>query len=98
MGSTTSTSTTATSGPTTVTPYATTMSPGSVVDFNGRNFGHEETVSVRLNGVEIATAHADGGGNFSTGSLRVPSTTGTYTYTFVGASSGKSLTSTIQVQ
>ena len=70
----------------------------SVIDFNGRNFGHEETVNITLNGSQVGSAHADGGGNFSTGSMRIPSGAGTYTYAFTGATSGTSLTSTVTVQ
>lgn len=73
------------------------FSAGGAIDFGGRGFNHEENVSVTLNGMQVATAHADGGGNFSTGSLRVPSTPGTYTYLFTGAM-GDSATATITVR
>jgi hypothetical protein len=61
------------------------FSAGSSMDFSGRNFGHEQQITVMLNGQTVATAHADGGGNFSTGSIAVPSTPGTYVYTFMGS-------------
>jgi hypothetical protein len=68
------------------------------VDFSGRNFGHEETVTISRNGSQVGSAHADGGGNFSTGSMSIPSAAGTYTYAFTGSNSGKSASSTITVQ
>jgi hypothetical protein len=88
------------SGTPSVMPASVTIPAGSssVVDFNGRNFGHEENVTITRNGVQVGTVHADGGGNFSTGSMSVPSAAGTYTYTFAGANSGTSLSSTITVQ
>jgi hypothetical protein len=70
---------------------------GGVMDFGGRNFGHEEQVHVMLNGQTIATAHADGGGNFSTGSIRLPSTPGDYMYMFHGLTSGDMLSATLHV-
>jgi hypothetical protein len=57
---------------------------GESIDFGGHGFMHEEQIAVTTGGVLIATAHADGGGNFSTGSLRVPNIPGTYTYLFTG--------------
>jgi hypothetical protein len=65
-----------------------TIRAGTTVDFTGRNFGHEEGVSVTMNGHTVTTAHADGGGNFSTGSLPALLTNGTVTYTFTGQNSG----------
>lgn len=73
-----------------------TFSKGGTIDFGGRNFNHEEDITVTLNGATVAHAHADGGGNFSTGSLSLPSSAGTYTYTFTGAS-GDSASATITV-
>ena len=61
---------------------------GGSIDFGGRHFGHEETVLVTQGATTVASAHADGGGNFSTGSLRLPTTAGTYTYSFRGQNSG----------
>jgi hypothetical protein len=75
-----------------------TIMHGGSIDFVGRNFGHEETVTITLNGSQIATAHADGGGNFSTGSMAGPATAGTYVYTFKGQSSGITATATITAQ
>jgi len=68
----------------------------SVLDFGGHNFNHEENVTVTLNGQTVETAHADGGGNFSTGNLTAPATPGTYTYVFTGAN-GDSASATITV-
>lgn len=82
----------------TLMPSSETVGPGTVVDWNGRSFGHEETVNVTRNGQIVAIAHADGGGNFTTGSFTLPMTPGTYVYTFTGVTSGTSLTSTITVQ
>ncbi|HEY6021842.1 MAG TPA: hypothetical protein VIY48_18855 [Candidatus Paceibacterota bacterium] len=70
---------------------------GGSVDWVGRGFGHEETVNIMRNGTSIGAAHADGGGNFSTGSMSVPATAGTYTYTFTGATSGMTATATLTV-
>jgi hypothetical protein len=67
---------------------------GGTIDFGGHNFMHEEDILVTLNGQTIATAHADGGGNFSTGSIRLPSTPGTYTYLFQGQN-GDSVSATV---
>ncbi len=82
----------------TLSPTTQTVSPNQRIDFNGRNFGHEETVNITRNGTVVGTAHADGGGNFSTGSLTIPDTAGVYTYTFAGGTSGIQTTSTITVQ
>ncbi len=83
---------------TTLTPVTQNVTAGQHVDFNGRNFGHEETVTIMLNGSQTGTAHADGGGNFTTGSITTPTMSGTYTYTFVGATSNIQMLSTIIVQ
>lgn len=74
-----------------------TVSAGGTIDFVGRNFNHEENITVTLNGSTVAMAHADGGGNFSTGNVMLPSTPGSYTYTFTGTS-GDSTTAMITVQ
>ena len=74
-----------------------TVMGGGAVDFAGRNFGHEEQVTITRNGTQVGSSHADGGGNFSTGSMTVPSASGTYTYTFTGATSGFSATATVTV-
>lgn len=74
-----------------------TVSRNGTIDFVGRNFGHEENVSITLSGSLLRTVHADGGGNFSTGSMQAPGTAGTYQYVFTGATSGRTATSTITV-
>jgi hypothetical protein len=51
-----------------------------------------------LNGTTIGQGFTNLGGGFSTGSMSTPTTPGTYIYTFVGQSSGKSATATITVQ
>jgi len=71
--------------------------PGSSVDFIGTNFGREEDVVVMSDGATIITAHADGSGNFSTGSIPVPTTNGSKTYTFVGLKSGITTTVTLSL-
>jgi hypothetical protein len=70
---------------------------GTNTDFGGHNFGSEEHVSVKLNGTQVATAFTNLEGGFSTGSVTVPNTTGSYTYTFTGLSSGKTASVTITV-
>lgn len=84
------------SGPATLTPSNATYNPGATVDWNGRNFSHEQDVTVMLNGQQVAKAHADDGGNFTTGSYTLPSTPGTYTYTFTD-SAGDNMSSTITI-
>lgn len=84
-------------GPARIDQNGRSLSLGTSIDFGGHNFGLEETVLVTLNGQTVATAHADGGGNFSTGSMNTPSAVGTYTYQFTGQNSGRSATATITV-
>ena len=74
-----------------------TVEAGRSINFLGHNFGREENVTVASGGVTLKTVHADGGGNFSTGSMSVSNTPGTYTYTFTGAGSGRSASATITV-
>lgn len=74
-----------------------TVRAGGHLDFVGRNFGSEENVEMRLSGSLIRTVHADGGGNFSTGSMSAPTTPGTYTYVFTGQNSGRTANSVITV-
>ncbi|MBU6232275.1 fibronectin type III domain-containing protein [Patescibacteria group bacterium] len=81
----------------TITPSSGTFPSGSTVDWNGRGFGHEEQVTVTENGKLAGSAHADGGGNFTTGSMTLPTTPGSYTYSFAG-SSGDSASASIEVQ
>ncbi len=66
----------------TVTTGSTMVKPGQHLDFTGHNFTHETDVQVSVNGVMQAKTHADGGGNFSTGSIIGPEKEGTYTYVF----------------
>jgi hypothetical protein len=73
------------------------INAGGSIDLSGRNFGHEENVVVTLNGATVATAHADGGGNFSTGSIAAPTVAGTYVYHFTGQTSGVTGIATITV-
>ncbi len=70
---------------------------GSSVDFGGNNFGSEEHVSVVRNGMQVGSAFTNLAGGFSTGSMPVPNTTGTYTYTFTGLTSGKTAQVTLTV-
>ncbi len=70
---------------------------GTSINLGGRNFGHEESVTVMSDGQLITTAHADGGGNFTTGSLSVPSTPGNKTYTLTGVNSGISRSVTVSI-
>lgn len=88
--------TTATPAMPTVDQNGQSFMAGGTIDFGGRNFAREENVAVSLKGVPIATAHADGGGNFSTGSMTLPTMPGTYTYKFMGAS-GDSASATVTV-
>ncbi|HEV8666229.1 MAG TPA: hypothetical protein VN665_00060 [Candidatus Paceibacterota bacterium] len=80
-----------------INPATQTVQPGASVDFTGHNFGHEETVLITRDGAAVSSAHADGGGNFSTGSISMPNANGTYVFTFDGQNSGIMGTSTIQI-
>jgi hypothetical protein len=80
-----------------LSPSSASIMSGGSVDFNGRGFGSEETVTISTGGSVVGTAHADGGGNFSTGSMML-SGTGTNTYTFTGATSGIVRTATVTFQ
>jgi hypothetical protein len=75
-----------------------TVSAGGHLDFVGRNFGRDEEVRLTLNGSTVRTVRADGGGNFSTGSMQAATTPGTYNYIFTGQTSGKTATSVITVE
>ena len=81
----------------TITPSSGTFSQGATVDFGGRNFAPEQNVQISLNGQNVGSAHSDGGGNFSTGSMTLPNTPGTYTYSFSNGNGG-SVTSNVTVQ
>lgn len=86
------------SGGASIDNNGTTVKSGGHLDFVGRNFGHEENVNITLNGSLVRVVHADGGGNFSTGSMSAPTTPGTYTYVFTGQTSGRTANSVITVQ
>lgn len=87
-----------TSGPMSLSPTSATIRAGQTLDFRGSNFPHEEDISIYQGTTLIGRAHADGGGNFTTGSITIPSTPGIYTYSFVGSPSNAQMTSTITVQ
>ena len=74
-----------------------TFMAGGQIDFGGHGFDHETNVIVSLNGSQVAAAHADDGGNFSTGSLTLPAKPGTYTYEFMD-SGGKSTQATVTLK
>lgn len=74
-----------------------TVEVGRSINFLGHQFGREEDVAVTNSGTFVKRVHADGGGNFSTGSMSVPNIPGTYTYTFTGQESGRSASATIMV-
>jgi hypothetical protein len=84
--------------PATIDQNGGTFSAGGTIDFGGRNFGHEENVTVTQGSNTVTIVHADGGGNFSTGSLPLPTTPGTYHYIFSGQTSGTTVNATITVQ
>ena len=92
------TSTTGVTGPISLAPSSETITGGQSIDFNGRNFPPEQDVNVYRNGTWIEKVHADGGGNFTTGSVTMPNVPGTYTFTFVSTSPGVQMSSTITVQ
>jgi hypothetical protein len=50
-----------------------------------------------MNGSQVASGFTNLEGGFSTGSVTVPSTAGTYIYTFTGQTSGRSASATITV-
>lgn len=81
----------------TMYPQNATVRAGTNIDFNGRGFWADEQVYVMENGIIVATARADGGGNFSTGSLPVGTATGTFTVRFVGATSNLTGSATVTV-
>lgn len=93
-----------TSTPTT-TPMTASISPqgasvraGTSIDFGGHGFWYDEPVKITNgSGAVVGTARADGGGNFSTGSMAVGSALGSKTYTFTGQWSGITKTATFTV-
>jgi hypothetical protein len=75
-----------------------TARAGTTVDWGGRNFCPEEDVTVQVGSTTVETAHADNGGNFSTGSLPVPNTPNTTeTFNFRGARCGDTATATLNI-
>lgn len=74
-----------------------TVAAGGAIDFTGRNFGHEQSITIARDGSVVGYAHADGGGNFSTGSMSAPSGAGSYAYTFTDES-GHSAAATLTVR
>ncbi len=75
-----------------------TYAPGASVDFSGKNFGHEESVIITKGGASVRQVHADGGGNFSSGSITLPTDAGAYQYVFTGEQSHISATASITVK
>jgi hypothetical protein len=75
-----------------------TASAGGQIDFGGSNFGKEEHVNITMNGAQIGSGFTNSTGSFSTGSLQLPTTPGTYTYYFTGQTSGITSTATITVK
>ena len=96
-GNSTGTTTSQNNSQASISPNSITVKAGGSVDFGGKGFGTEEPVTVTNNGNMVTSAHADGGGNFSTGSLSVPMTPGNQTYTFRGTNSGTTATANITV-
>ncbi|MBI5134016.1 MAG: hypothetical protein HZA81_01360 [Candidatus Taylorbacteria bacterium] len=87
------TTTATTSSSVSVSPQGASVRAGTSIDFSGRGFWYDEPVRVTdASGAVVGTARADGGGNFSTGSLPVSSATGSRSYTFTGGWSGMSKT------
>jgi len=89
------TTTQSTSTGASIDQHGQTFSAGSTIDFAGRGFGREEHVTITMGGSSIGGAFSNSAGSFTTGSMRLPSTPGTYTYTFMGQTSGKAATATI---
>lgn len=94
----TGTSTPSTSGAPRIDQNGGTYRAGGSIDFGGHDFAHETNVTVTLNGATVGSAHADSGGNFSTGSIALPTSPGTYTYSFVPANGGTATQATVTVQ
>ncbi len=85
-------------GEETLTPSSATVHSDQHIDFNGRNFPHETDIIITRDGTLVGHAHADGGGNYTTGSMTMPTAPGTYVFTFTPVSGGTPMTSTITVQ
>ena len=82
----------------TIMPSMSIAFTGQHIDFVGHNFPHETEINISRGGAIVAHSHADGGGNFSTGGLIMPTTPGTYIYTFTPVSGGTPVSATITVQ
>lgn len=82
----------------TIDPINYTVYGGGSVDLGGRGFRPDETVIISANGHTIATGHADGGGNFTTGSISLPNMKGTQAITYTGMTSGVTRTMTLSLQ
>lgn len=82
----------------TLVPQSATVFSGQHIDFTGHHFPHEADIVITLAGVVVGHAHADGGGNYTTGSLTMPTAPGVYVFTFTPTSGGTPMTSTITVQ
>jgi len=70
---------------------------GTNVDFGGHGFGSEEAVIVTRAGSQVGQGFTNKEGGFTTGSIGVGNTTGTFTYTFVGQTTGKTATVNVTV-
>ncbi len=91
------TSTSPSMGTGVITPSSSMVKKGQHIDFSGRNFSHETDVNITVNGFVVTRSHADGGGNFTTGSLTAPQVAGTYTYLFTEVNTGNAQSMTITV-
>jgi hypothetical protein len=80
-----------------ITPENSSSRAGTNIDFNGRGFWADEQVTITMDGQLIGSARADSQGNFSTGSITVPRSSGSYTYTFRGDWSGMMGTASVNV-
>lgn len=89
---------TSTAGTAIIEQNGASVRAGTNIDFAGRNFGPEELIMISRGGSPIGrTAFSNLAGSFTTGSITVSTTTGSYTYTFVGQESGRSASATITV-
>jgi hypothetical protein len=75
-----------------------TVNAGGQIDFGGSNFGKEEHVNITLNGAQVGSGFTNSTGGFSTGSMQLPTTPGTYSYIFTGQTSGITSTATLTVK
>jgi len=72
-----------------VRPSSYYVRPGGSLYFSGSNFAPNELINIRSGSEVVATVTAGGGGNFVTNSFSFPYSTGSVTYVFEGASSGR---------